>query len=436
MNNCKQSAACLFTGMSILLVLTVTTACSNMMTAGSGSEAGNADALVASTAFIDLPSSVAKTPSPAMTKKHAAGNYPPSAVELYDGVREYIGLADALVHNPEFGVVAVIKRWHNSLDWEAIRKVKSWSHTEKGHVFTASFDRARSFAYQLKIYRQGVPGEPAFSLAYNGDRRSPGGKVFMNLGLLDTAANDHARYSVTFGTKTTGRTLDIKVSIDSLKSRDHDAIRTLRLMLEERNGLIHMSGCSYHPFVDSILPDTIGHCYVFTGTADTAQNRSMIHLGLPPASYAHNDSTLFTTYGLAQMFTRALFSSRIPHVDDTLKSIIVTSYSDSMTIDQILSRVDSTGATDFLYPPDSIETMTIEDFDLFLKLNASVSDSTSRAEFAALLWVLRLDQPVYFSSDGYAGNGMPAPKAFWYLERAPEVLEPLVPREVRDMVVE
>lgn len=403
--------------------------------AGSGSEAGNSDARVAKSYFIDLPSSVSQPPAQALGKKSASASVPSSALELYDGVREYIGLADALVHNTEFGVVTIIDQWHNSLDWNAIKALGSWTHRENGFAFTASFDPTREFAYRLLIEQDTTDTPTVFFLNYNGDSRAPNGQVFVNLGLIDSATTNGATYSVAFGTSPTGRTLDIKLGVANVSPFEDDAIGSLRLLLSEREGVIHLSGCSYHPNIDGILPDTIGHCYIFTGTADTLADKSIIHLGLPPARYARNDSSLFTTYGLSRMFTKAIINQELDALDDTTKMVVVTSYTDSLTIEEIFDSILVAGSAEFLSPPESLATITVEQFEYFLELNASIGDSADQKEFAELLWVLKLEQPVYFTTSGYAGNGTVVPTGFGYLAEVPPSLSPLVPREIRDLTV-
>jgi len=405
------------------------------MTAGSGSEAGNADATISASYFIELPSSVAKSPDTVLQKSHTIKSDSKTATEIYEAVREFIGLANTLVHNEDLGVVSIVDKWHNSLNWTAIKKRGMVHSANNGYTFTASYNPDHQYPYRLRVQKADTIGNPtAFLVDFNGDKRQPSGRIFAYLDLLDSSITSGTKYSVRFSIDNSERLLDITVTSDAITDTSEE-IKKLRLYLKEKNNLIHMSACAYIPYIDSLLPDTTEYCYVLVGITDSTANKGVVQLGIPPATYAQNDTTLFTTYGLSQVYRRAILTNRIPSLSDTLKSLIVTSYTDSMTIQQIVQNIIEDGNADFLYPPEAITTMTVEQLHYVLELNQNVVDSVKQAEFKELLWILKLEQPVYFNSNGYAGNGSIPPNEFTYLTEVPLIVAPIAPSTVRALEI-
>jgi hypothetical protein len=373
---------------------------------------------LSSDVLIDLPSSISTQPSSGVPKVLSVND--PSR-DIYNGIRAYIGFADFIVNNDIYGVKAVIKFWRDTLNWQNVKQSGTMSGTDGNYIWTASYDSTADLAYRLVVTKNDVPGNPvALKIDFNGRYVTPKGKVFYNVGLFEKSVNDSLKIEVTFNRPAGNKSLDIKVTGCAVRS-DDDPLN-IDLSLFEKNGYIHVSGSSYHPNIDSIISGVKGHCYTFTGVADPALDKSVINLGLPPADYGKNDSTIFKTYGIAEMWTSALILREIPALPDTIKSLIATSYSKNLSLEQVYAKVLLEGASNVLLPASAIDAITPEQFIQFLKLNESVSNIALRAQLNSLLWIAELTQPVYFNAGGYFGNGNNVPSGFNYLTEINNIL--------------
>jgi hypothetical protein len=249
----------------------------------------------------------------------------------------------------------------------------------------------------------------------------PKGKIFYNVGLFEKSVSDSLKIEVDFDRQAGNKSLNIKVTGCAIKN-DDDPLN-IDLSLIAKNGYVQVSGSSYHPNIDSVISGVKGHCYTFTGIADPALDKSVINLGLPPSAYTKNDSSIFKTYGIAEMWTSALIQRDIPQLPDTIKSLIATSYTKNLTLEQIYLKALLEGASNVLLPASAITTITAEQLTQFLKINESVSNSALRAQINSLLWIAELNQPVYFNAGGYFGNGTNVPSGFNYLTEIKNVLE-------------
>ncbi len=413
--------------------------CSNLSPTSSGaSGTGNQAKSFANLdeeVLIDLPSSVAISRN-GMAKQ--SGRYdatPSDAIAIYDGIRRWVGLADELVNNGEFGVRAMILFWRDTLNWKYVEEAGEVTGTEGNYQWTASYSEESTHAYRLVIRALSeVPKPVALEINFNGDFQSPAGDVYYNVELLDPASIRGGELMVTFEKTTSMRSIDILMTTKSPGSNSEE-FQKGKLSLREKDGIVHLSGSSYHPNIDSVLPGVTGHCYTFTGVVDTLANQAIVNLGLPPADHSGTDD-LFTTYGLSEMFSQSILLQEIPRLDDSLKMVVATSYKDSMTVEEIIGKVVLSGSTDFLRDASEIESMTVDQYTYFLELNQSISDPEARADISALLWISALEQPVYFNSIGYAGNGETVPAGFNALASTTCILDPLAPSSIKDLSID
>jgi hypothetical protein len=374
---------------------------------------------LSSDVLVDLPSSISLQPAADLSKVSLVND---PARDIYDGIRAYIGFADFIVNNDTYGVKAVIKFWHDTLNWQYVKQVGTVSGTTANCTWTASYDSTAELAFKLTVTKNDVPGNPlALSIDFNGRLVMPKGKIFYNVGLFEKSVSDSLKIEVDFDRQAGNKSLNIKVTGCAIKN-DDDPLN-IDLSLIAKNGYVQVSGSSYHPNIDSVISGVKGHCYTFTGIADPALDKSVINLGLPPSAYTKNDSSIFKTYGIAEMWTSALIQRDIPQLPDTIKSLIATSYTKNLTLEQIYLKALLEGASNVLLPASAITTITAEQLTQFLKINESVSNSALRAQINSLLWIAELNQPVYFNAGGYFGNGTNVPSGFNYLTEIKNVLE-------------
>jgi hypothetical protein len=387
---------------------------------------------LSSDVLIDLPGSIALSPSPLKLSKTVSS--PSQAYTIYDGIRTYIGFANYLVNNDDFGVRTMIGFWRDTLNWRYIREVGSLTGTEGNFTWYASYDSTVELAYKLTVTKNnGVSNLVILKIDFNGRALLSKGRIYYNIGEAEDSQNDSLQIEVSFDRQIGGSMLHVGVT--GCKMEKPDDPRNLDLSIHKKGGIIHISGSSFHPGIDSLITGVTGHCYTFTGVTDPVANKSVIKLGLPPSNYNNNDNAIFTTYGISEMWTSALIANDILTLPDTVKSLIATSYAKSMSLEAIYLKILTDGNLSILVPASTINSMTVEQFKQFLILNGSISNPELRAVINEMLWIAELTQPVYFYEKGYFGNGTTIPAGFAYLSEVKNVLEPLIPMETATMVI-
>ncbi|MGD9202783.1 MAG: hypothetical protein PVI26_14575, partial [Chitinispirillia bacterium] len=382
--------------------------------------------------------------------------------------------------------------------------------------------KSDSLPYSVTIENRASHSGWKIKSQFNGSAEYPKGWVYyFNDAPLDIKT-DSLELLVFFEKAQTYRTMDIQIDRKLLVS-NKDLAQSFKYSWFEKNGIIHLSGSSYHPFMDSILTNVKGYCYSYTAVIDTQNNLSKVNLGVPPADY--NDTLLlFTDYGIANIYGNYFISYEIPLLNDSLKMILATSYKDSLTVEQIYyhlytynlvsqilgklktdtsvtaiefyinqdvhllsdslkrilatsymnnltvseiifriiinpsyilkpaSAIDSITVEEMqlfislnykyvdgsftLHDPSEVAQMKVDDLKYFLTLNTTVINPKVKLLYKTLLWILKLEQPVYFNSNGYAGNGSIIPIGFEELSKIQCNRTLFKPLDVKKLVIE
>lgn len=418
----------------ICIVLCLMLISCGIQNAGSGSEAGNSTriAYLNDSLFLKLPTSATGDSSyvtASSLRKVSADPLTP----YYSAVRGYIGFANNLVHDSSSGLLRLIRIYRDSLPWSVIEQKKSMSGTYRGAEWVASYDETRKFVYQLNIYIVSqATRQLAFVLAFNGLQNAPAGKAYYRLDLLEP---HKVKYPLSILLEFTSdgiqRQLDLQLTSDNILGDSLEGFRNLKMKLLEQNDILHFSGASYHPSITTLLPDTNEYCYQFYGFADTAQNKSVLYIGIPPASINSDSFLYYNEYDLSSVLMKKIIRRDLIGVNDTIKRIIVTSYTDTLSITSILLKIALLNDVSWLEPVDKFSSMTLDNFRYFLDVNRGSSDST----IVALNWLSGLKQPVYFTGSGYAGNGGIIPPQFQVLASTAWILPLQNPYRVKTMVL-
>lgn len=426
-------------GMSVMLVNCVTSP-----TAGSANNAGNNQiAQIPEDVFIDLPSSISYSSTTGSGKRlngNTSDDPIETAKEIYNWIREYVYIADEVVNNSEWGVKTQILFWKEAIDWTIVENLGSltWEDTTEAITIVAAYSAANELHYQLKLSKSDVL---ALKIDFNGDFNLPKGQAYYYIDALDSTATTNGKVLVNFEKKLDGsdtlRILTVNVTSDQPPTTDPDGPQNFTISMKEKNGIVHLAGGSYHPNVDSILPagqDEVGYCYNYKARVDTLANRAIVDLGLPPATYADNDTSLFTTYGIHNAFGNRIINWDVPALPDSVKSWIATSYKDSVSVDSLAIKLMN-GSLSALRPASDVDNMTLTDLNYFLELNKDIPDSSDKSEVRALLFVTNLTQPVYFDKDGYVANGETVPSLFTDLDDVTFLLDAIVPNAVTTLTI-
>jgi hypothetical protein len=405
--------------------------CGIFQNAGSGSEAGNSSriALLNDSLLVKIPTSATGDSSTVLTKKTV---YRQKTFEMYDSVRGYIGFANQLVHNEQMGLKKLIAIFRDSLPWDQIEKVSSVKGTHDGLYWCASYNDDDVYQYQLSAAYPAKKTEPVFTLLFNGNATEPQGCAYYRLDLLEPGkVNCPLKIAVSFKAVSGTRQMNVSVESDSILGDSDEGFRKLSLQLVEKEGILHLSGASYHPHLLNLIPDTTEYCYEFYGVCDVRKNLSVLYVGLPPASIDNNDFSIMSNYGIASVIARRIIRQDIRALNDTLKQCVVTSYKDKLTLKVIFDSIQVAGIG-WLHPANEIEVMALEEFFYFIEINKNIN-SVNFLSFIDLLELTK--QPVYFDRFGYVANGEQVPGAFKTLAAIKCLLSIQNPQMVRNLSV-
>lgn len=415
----------------VLILLVCILGCSPDVS-GTGSEAGNSSAYtLQDSLFIKMPSSVTDA------NRAIRSGDSSDAIELYGSVKSYIHIADQVVHNEDMGLVVMLKNWREAINWENVERWGMLQFSYEDFHYTALYDSTAVYTYRLTMREeQTAEKQVALDLWYNGDESNPKGKAYYHIGLLGGELYNTMEIAVSFANSETEKNLAVTLSEKELDSTDDMALRTMQIIMHEKDSLISFSGSSYLPLLDSVLPDTTGYCYTYLGATDKKENRAQIHLGLPPATVSVKDSaTLFGTYGIEQIYLRAFMANELPYMEEDEKRFVATACKENVSLQVLIDSSETVGSVDFLLPATEINTVSVDEFIAFLELSKDDVDPETAQDFKELLWIAYLKQPVYFDKSGYVGNGSTVPVGFEKVATNSKILSLFSPLDVATLTI-
>ncbi len=391
------------------------------------SEAGN-PVVISTSALINLPSSISDVQKEGNLRSGI------EAESIYNFIREQNYFVNELV-NGEYLSIRQIINYIATFPWQHIKKVLEYTVNTDTTLFSASYSPTDSFPYKVNIENIIVGAESVIQAEFNGDSVNPKGFVYYSLANTLNPLTDSLKIKVTFNKYDSYRTLDIKI-VQNLTIDTGDIAKSFIYSWYEKEGMIHMSGSSYHPFIKGILTDTVGYCYTYTAVVDTLKNRAVVKLAIPPGSYA-DSAHMFTTYGVADMFGKACINElKKPTTDDSIKMVIVTSYKDSLNLDTISYKLKN-DTTFTLHDKSEIDSMTLSDLKSFLLINRKITNRELKLKYAIILWLIKLAQPVYFDERGYRGNGKHLiPSGFETIKDISCTRPVIIPKHVKELVIQ
>lgn len=373
------------------------------------SEAGN-PSVISTAALIEIPSSLIKTGTNDFNRQQRIIEDDP-AESLYDIVRFHNYFVNELVNGDSNSVRVFINQFIAKLPWKQIEEIGSYIADSAYFHFEATYKAAEQLPCTVLIENKLPFVGWKIMTAFNGNPKFPVGWLYYFTDYTGDLRTDSLSMLVYFGKNATMKTVTVLIDQKIVIPTENIA-QSFVYSIYESNDIVHLSGSAYHPYLDSILDDTIGYCFTYGSVADRKDNRAVVNLGLPPSVY--NDTALIysdTGYGIEAVIGRCFIDYEIDPLSDTLKMILATSYCDTLTIEQILIKM-AIDTSFKLHDPSETDSMTIEDLKFFLELNKNISNVQIKKEYAKLLWILKLNQPVYYDITGYAGNGETVPAGF------------------------
>ncbi len=397
------------------------------------SEAGNPTVISANT-LIQLPSALTKD-SPPVTGSSPRQSNNDLAVIIYESVRYQNYFVNELVNGSDQSIKTFLEEDIRRLPWPYIKEHGVLLYDSASFHFEATFDKTLELSHQVTIKFNDPVFGYMIKTAFSGNAENPKGWIYYFTDYTGDFRTDSLEMLVLFEKTDTSRQLDIEID-QKLLIPSEDLAQSFSYSWYQNDGVIHLSGISYHPYLDSILKDTVGYCYTYRAVADSSKNLAIVNLGLPPASYP-DTAFLFTTYGIANAYGNYFINYSIPMLDDTGKMLLATSVKDTLTLLQILVKI-AVDPTFTLHDPSEADSLTIADLILYLEINKGILeqiDEANKKQYIGLLWILKLTQPVYFNANGYAGNGETVPSGFTDLAAIPCNRPKFIPTAIKDLQI-
>lgn len=359
------------------------------------SEAGNPG--ITTAGLINMPTSVAQT-----SRKRAATDV---VEELYSYILDQNYFVNELINGDHDGSVKSLLKEMETLPWDLIVKWGNYDTTIGTERFAMSYSENAALPYNVLISDTAAGNAWKISASVNGDTELIKGKVNYFIENPEEIFSDSLYINLEFEKTEEARYLDIKIThnIDTQAiGFENDEGKSWDYSLYEKDGILHISSGSYHPYYK--FPDTNEElCYIYTTVADTLQNLAKVNLSIAPSSYNGTDSSaLFGTYGAAAAYSSYIIDLLQDSTNDTTKMLIASSYKDSLPLDAIILKL-YTDTTYKLQDPSVVSTMTADDLNLFLTLNKDLD--AEDFPVGDLLWLTKISQPVFFDMGGYADNG-------------------------------
>lgn len=401
------------------------------------SEAGN-PTVISSSALINMPTSLADNSITSLRTGLANRTTDDDEAEnIYDFIRLQNYFVNELINGDVLSIRWLIEEYIAKLPWNIIKHMPGgYIYDSLYYHYEATYNVNSALPYSVLI-EYTLPGsEWILKASFNGDAVYPKGWVYYFLNAPEDNRTDSLELLVSFDKSISFRRLYIEIDQRVLVDTG-DIAQSFIYSLYEEKGIVHLSASTYHPYLDSILGDTVGYCYTYTAVADTIHNQAVVNLGLPPATYA-DTTLLFTEYGIANIFGRIFIEYEIKTLDDSCKMILATSYIDSITILDILWKIEHDPSF-ILRDPSEADSMTVDDLIFYLELNKNIIlllSPEDKIKYIALLWILKLTQPVYFDEDGYAGNGETVPSGFETIAATTCNRSQLIPLTVKELSID
>ncbi len=359
------------------------------------SEAGNPG--ITTAGLINMPTSVAQ-----VSTRRAATDV---VEELYSYILDQNYFVNELINGNHEGSVKSLLKEMETLPWNLIVKWGNYDTTIGTERFAMSYSENKALPYYALISDTAAGNAWKISASVNGDKEFIKGKVNYFIESPEEIFSDSLYINLEFEKTEDARYLDIKIThnLDPEGTGfENDEGKSWDYSLYEKDGILHISSGSYHPYYK--FPNSDEElCYIYTTVADTLKNLAKVNLSIAPASYNGTDSsTLFKTYGAAAAYSSYIIDLLQDSTNDTTKMLIASSYKDSLPLDEILLKI-YTDTTYKLQDPIVISSMTADDLNLFLMLNKDLD--AEDFPVGDLLWLTKISQPVFFDMNGYADNG-------------------------------
>ena len=396
------------------------------------SEAGN-PTVISTAALINMPTSLADSSIITLRMDIADWASEDEAENIYEFIRLQNYFVNELINGDVLSIRWLIKQYIAKLPWGIIKKLP------QGYLYDSLYYHSEAIYYASSALPYSVlieytlPGsEWILKAKFNDDPKYPKGWIYYFMNAPEDNRTDSLEVLVSFDKSASFRRLYIEIDQRVLVDTS-DIAQSFMYALYEQGGIVHLSASTYHPYLDSILGDTVGYCYTYTAVADTIKNKAVVNLGLPPATYA-DTALLFTKYGISNIYSRVFIDYEIKTLDDSSKMILATSFKDSVTVLEIL-----TDTTITLRPPSDADSMTVDDLIFYLELNKNILPFLSledKIKYMALLWIIKLTQPVYFNEGGYVGNGETVPSGFEEIAQTHCICPLFIPVNVKELTID
>ena len=393
----------------------------------------NRDTLEFNKILINLPSCIANISNPNTKLLSKASLEKSIAFGSYAQIRDYIGLCQELANLP-----VELARQYNTYSDTVFR---SYGFEGRLRVDTDAIYKNSFHVWNTSTDKK------VLELSFN--KYSDGFEGYMTVipqRLRNDSESSVTYTKVEFNTRDAGSGTRMKVSITNAAVYINGSVAPVNIVLDvsEKNGILTIKGGSYH-LVKHPVTGTQNWCYIFRGKADTAQNKAVFEVAVPPAVYTDSTSIYdsCSVYYMVRNYVLKTIDTLVKADTTNNRAAIIyasVKYNKKIPADSVYkSRHDATADTSRLVLEDltsyrNFSTRDSVSYDIitaFLSLNRE-----------ALIWSEYWDmldqgsQPVYFSgAAGYAGHGVTPPAGFTFTAADVEGIGTITPAQLANLSI-
>ncbi len=415
--------------------------CANKTVSPAAENNGDSRISAAAGCLVDLPTSIADTVT-GISATHGSPAYDP-AIGSYNLVRMQTWFVDQLVCKGEISAKKVIKSFAINLPWTYIKTNGSFTYGAPNGDSAIGYYNADSTLKYTAIFKSA--NGTVVSAAFNGDSTSPSGWVKYFLPTTDSPLKtDSLKMQIGFNKVGDKSTVNVTISQNILALADSTTAMTFKYTITKLGDIINISAATYFPKW-KLTGETVGRLYEYTAVVNDAPgvNQAKVNLGLPSDTVNSVDtSVIFGTYGVESVWGNAFIAAIKVNPNDTLKGLIVKSYTNKISVDSLFARAiagDTTVVPSILASSSGISNMTIPDLNTFCQLNKNSTNPETARNLNSIIWILKLAQPVYFCEAGtghpfYAGNANSLPSGFDNTIAEPFSIDPINPSSMPSLL--
>jgi hypothetical protein len=397
--------------------------------------------LDAGKALIDIPSSVTGTDGQA--KALVSDSTSQGLAEVYKPAKDFTLFGSIMLSQ-------IVRPLINAFGKDGIIPYNSLVDGSKVDVLADDSTLVRilkssteTYMYNLDFWRiRGTDTLKMLEMSFSDDDVNLTGKIALDVNLLDNnyrhsesvAEAGNAILTIDFANLNGEKEMTIAVS--NIIPDESDGCTSYKLHATKSGDIIKVSGGTHHPYIgesDGLLDSN--RCYIFVANINENKDKAAVKLAFSPDTVS-SSATLFTTYDIGSLFKNQALQSLLDTIQTqtVIGQLVVYSLENQKTLAQIDTTLEWLAI--LAVPVSKVQALTTDDIIDFMELNQEVATASNNPDIRWIdefLWLINIEQPVYFAAHGlYIDNGPDAPDAFTDVASA-SYLAAFVPLDIKNL---